>query len=64
MELIHCRKVAMFLLLIFFNGWVFGSAVPAAAQGPAAIMEKPGPEQAEEEKKAAKKRKPPPRAAP
>ena len=51
MDLIHCRKVAILLMLSFLNGGVFFSAVPAAAQGPAAIMEKPGPEKAEEEKK-------------
>ncbi len=50
MELNDCRKVAMFLMLIFFIGWVCCSGVPAAAQGPAAIMEKPGPEKAEERK--------------
>ena len=42
-------------MLIFFNGWVCCSAVPAAAQGPAALMEKPGPEKAKEEKKGEKK---------
>jgi hypothetical protein len=51
MDLIHCRKVAILLMLSFLNGGVFFSAVPAAAQGPAAIMEKPGPEKAAEEKK-------------
>jgi len=56
MKLIHCRKVAMFLIVIFFNGWVFYSAVPAAAQGPAAIIDKPGPEKAEEERKKEEKK--------
>jgi len=56
MKLIHCRKVAMFLMLILFNGWVCCSAGPAAAQGPAALMEKPGPEKAEEEKKKEEKK--------
>ena len=62
MELIHCRKVAMFLMLSFFTGWVCFSAGPAAAQGLAAIMEKPGPEKAEEEKK--KEEDAPPPAVP
>lgn len=51
--MIYCRKMAMFLMLILLNGWVCCSAVPAAAQGPAALMEKPGPEKAEQEKKEA-----------
>ena len=51
--MIQPRKMAMFLMLILLNGWVCCSAVPAAAQGPAALMEKPGPEKAEEEKKEA-----------
>src|SRR4030067_635618 len=59
MELIHCRKGAMFLMLIFFIGWVCCSVVPAAAQGPAVIMEKTGPEKAEEEKKEEKKEESP-----
>ncbi len=51
MDLIHCRKVTMLLILSFLTGWVCCSAVQAAAQGPAAIMEKPGPEKVEEEEK-------------
>ncbi len=60
MKLNDCRKVAMFPDADFFHRWVCCSGVPAAAQGPAAIMEKPGPEKAEEEKqKEAKKEETP-----
>ncbi|MHB8069614.1 MAG: transporter [Desulfobaccales bacterium] len=45
------KKAALLLMLSLLNGWVIFSAAPAAAQGPAAIMERPGTEKAEEEKK-------------
>jgi hypothetical protein len=51
MNFIRCRKIVMLLMLGSLNGWVFFSPAPAAAQGPAAIMEKPGPAKAAEEKK-------------
>ncbi len=48
MSFIHCRSEAMLLMMVLLWGWGF-SLGPAAAQGPAALMEKPTPQEEKKE---------------
>jgi len=50
MQPIYAKKAWILLVLGLWMAWNLALS-PAAAQGPAAILEKPGPEKAEEEKK-------------